>query len=407
MTELLNNQDYRKEALKEIIRELHRGKSVEEVKARFNELIKDVAPAEISLMEQALINEGLPVEEVQRLCDVHAAVFKDSLERAPQPETIPGHPVHTFKEENRALEDLMIREIQPLLAELRRANPDVEKDLAIKLAEKLNLLQDVNKHYSRKENLLFPYLEKYQIVGPPKVMWGVDDEIRDLLKEARDLAVNYVPDKKEELITRTEAALAKIKEMIFKEERILFPMALETLTEDEWYRIMLDSASIGYCLIEPREDWRPAQVKLDQKETVASEETRGYIKFATGILTPREISLIFDHLPVDITFVDKDNVVKYFSNTRERIFTRSRAVIGRRVENCHPPASVQVVEKLIADFKSGRKDREAFWLHLGDKYVFIQYFAVRDEKGDFAGTLEVTMDFKPLQAISGEKRIMD
>ncbi|BCV22333.1 DUF438 domain-containing protein [Moorella sp. Hama-1] len=407
MTELINNQDHRKEALKEIIRELHQGKSVAEVKARFNELIKDVAPAEISLMEQALINEGLPVEEVQRLCDVHAAVFKESLEKAPQPETIPGHPVHTFKEENRALEKLMKKEIQPLLAELERAPAAGEKELVLQLAEKLNLLRDVDKHYSRKENLLFPYLERYQIVGPPKVMWGVDDEIRELIKGARDLAVNYPPGHKKELIAKTEAALAKIKEMIFKEERILFPMALESLTEDEWYRILQDSPEIGYCLIEPREEWRPAQAKTNPAATIAGEETRGYIKFDTGILTPREISLIFDHLPVDITFVDKDNIVKYFSNTRERIFTRSRAVIGRRVENCHPPASVQVVEKLVDDFRSGRKDSEAFWLHLGDKYVLIQYFAVRDEQGDFAGTLEVSMDIKPLQAISGEKRIMD
>lgn len=406
MSELLESREYRKKALKEIILALHQGKSVEEVKGRFRELLENVAPTEVSLIEQELINEGLPVEEVQRLCDVHAAVFREGLEKAVTPDMVPGHPVYTFKEENRALTKLMEEEIKPLLEELEKAPQTQEKELALKIAEKLNLLSDIDKHYRRKENLLFPYLEKYNITGPPKVMWGVDDEIRGLIKKAKALALEYVPGQKEELLGKIRETLAKVSDMIFKEEKILFPMALETLTEDEWYHIMEESDTIGYCLIEPQQEWRPSRVNIQEKKLVTSEDER-YIKFPTGFLTPQEIELIFNHLPVDITFVDKDNVVRFFSATKERIFARTKAIIGRRVENCHPPASVHIVEKLIDDFRSGRKDKESFWIRFGDKYVLIQYFAVRDEEGNFIGTLEVTMDIKPLQAITGEKRIMD
>lgn len=405
MSELLAERESRKAALKRVIQELHQGKTVEEVRSLFAEVIKDVAPTEISVIEQELINEGLPVEEVQRLCDVHAAVFKESLEKAPAPETVPGHPVHTFKEENRALERLMEQEITPLLAELRAASPPADAALASRLAGQLNRLWEVDKHYARKENLLFPYLEKHQITGPPKVMWGVDDEIRALLKQARSLATAYEPARREELIAKTEETLSRLKEMIFKEEKILFPMALETLTEEEWAGVAQGSAEIGYCLIEAPPAWhtRPAapQTRLEPGEGQA------HLKFATGSLTAEEVRLIFNHLPVDITFVDKDNVVKYFSATKDRIFARTPAIIGRRVENCHPPASVHVVQKLLEDFKSGRKDSEDFWIKYGDKYVLIRYFAVRDEGGNYVGTLEVTMDIKPIQAITGEKRIMD
>ncbi|NYE56376.1 DUF438 domain-containing protein [Carboxydothermus ferrireducens] len=403
MSELINNREFRKKAIKEIILDLHRGKTVEEVKERFDEIIKDVAPTEITLIEQMLIQEGLPVEEVQRLCDVHAAVFKESLEEQPAPETQPGHPVYTFKEENRAVEKL-IEEIREILAKFKATTAGEEKNISLELTAKLNLLYDLDKHYSRKENLLFPFLEKHNIMGPPKVMWGVDDEIRAALKEARLLALHYDPDKKAELLKKTEAVLAKIEEMIFKEEKILFPMCLETLSEDEWWAIYEQSDEIGYCLIEPQTGWKPKREISVKNQEITKE---GYIKFSTGLLTQKEIGLIFNHLPVDITFVDKDGIVKYFSESKERVFVRPKTIIGRRVENCHPPASVHIVEKLVDDLKSGRKDFEDFWIHYQGKYVLIRYIAVRDEKGEFMGVLEVTQDIKPLQAISGEKRIME
>jgi DUF438 domain-containing protein len=248
VTEIINNREYRQKILKEILKELHQGKSVEEVKPKFEANFKGVSVNEISELEQALIREGMPVEEIQRLCDVHASLFKGSIEeihREEKPEEQPGHPIHTFKLENRAIEKLIEEKIKPGLENFMASESQENR---IKLLESLNLLMDIDKHYSRKENLVFPYMEKYGVTAPPKVMWGVDDEIRAMLKEVKKKLTNYQGDK-EEVANSFNEALTKVKEMIFKEENILFPMVLETFSEDEWLAIADDSDEIGYCLV--------------------------------------------------------------------------------------------------------------------------------------------------------------
>ncbi len=406
MSEIINNREYRQKVLKELIMELHAGKTVEEVKSRFEELIKGVSASEISEMEQALIMEGMPVEEIQRLCDVHAAVFKGSIEdihKVRKPDETPGHPVHTFKLENRELEKLINERLKPHLAEFRASD---NSENIYKLLEDINLLLDIDKHYSRKENLLFPYMEKYGITAPPKVMWGVDDEIRAAIKEIKGMLQDYKGEK-EQVYTKADEAAGRVIEMIFKEENILFPMVLETLTEDEWMTIESESDEIGYCLTEPRGKWKPERTDVEEKQKETGQTAAdGYLKFETGLLTAKEISLMFNSLPIDITFVDKDGAVKYFSQGKERIFPRTKAIIGRQVHNCHPPASVHIVEKLVEDFKTGKKDSESFWIKMGGRYVYIRYFAIRDENGDYAGTMEVTQDIQPIQEISGEKRLV-
>jgi DUF438 domain-containing protein len=198
----------------------------------------------------------------------------------------------------------------------------------------------------------------------------------------------------------------EINEMIYKEESILFPMTLDHLTQDEWITIAEESEEIGYCLTGPAEKWKPERVALEEDSLADGQRDTGNVKFETGFLSPKEINGIFNHLPVDITFVDKDNIVKYFSQTKERIFARTKAVIGRNVGNCHPPASVHVVESIVEDFKSGKKDSEEFYIKLGEFYAYIRYFAVRDENGEYLGTLEVTQDIAPIQKIHGEKRLL-
>lgn len=269
---------------------------------------------------------------------------------------------------------------------------------------------DIDKHYSRKENLIFPYLEKYNITAPPKVMWGVDDEIRAMIKDIKLSLMDYKGNK-DEIVEKTNKAIHEIKEMIFKEENILFPMALDTLTEDEWISIYDDTDEIGFCLIEPETEWRKrrAEAKKEVEKEIEKEATKtseDYIKFETGYFTVEELESMLNTLPVDITFVDKNDTVKYFSQGKERIFARTKAVIGRSVQNCHPPASVHVVEKIVEDFKSGKKDHEDFWIKRGDKYVLIRYFAVRNKDGEYLGTLEFTQDIAPIQAIEGEKRLL-
>lgn len=408
MSEYINNREYRQKVLKELILELHAGKSVEEVKERFAKLIEGISATEISAMENALIREGMPVSEVQRLCDVHAAVFKGSIEeihgQMNQEDTV-GHPVHTFKMENRAIRRLVDKKIAPLLDELdNNDNTDIRQ----KLLEEFNKLMEIDKHYLRKENLLFPFMEKYGITAPPKVMWGVDDEIRAAIKQVISMIKASFANK-DVIATEGKAACDRVLEMIFKEENILIPMVLDTLNEDEWLKIARESKDIGFTFYEPGLEWKPVRVNVAEEEKMQGIKPagEGYLQFETGIMTKQEIEAMLNTLPIDITFVDKDGIVKFFSQGKERIFPRTKAVIGRKVQNCHPPASVHIVEKIVESFRTGAKDHEDFWIRMGDRYVMIRYFAVRDAKGEFLGTLEFTQDIAPIKQLQGEKRLME
>ena len=405
MSELINNREYRQKVLKELIMELHEGKSVDDVKERFAKLIEGVSVAEISELEQRLIMEGMPVEEVQRLCDVHAAVFKGSIEDIHKPaslDQIPGHPMHTFKLENREIEKRIETKVKPALEAFDEA--DSEENVA-RLLECFNQMLEIDKHYSRKENLVFPFLEKAGITAPPKVMWGVDDDIRDLLKEVKALLEDYKGNKNE-VAKKAQGAIHQIKEMIFKEENILFPLMVDTLTEDEWLTVYRDSDEIGYTFITPQAEWKPEREDFIQQEEQESDIEADVIRFETGIMSVHELETVLNHLPIDITFVDKNDRVKYFSQSSERIFPRPKSVIGRTVQNCHPPSSIHIVNKIVEDFKSGAKDHEDFWIRMGEKFVLIRYFAVRDKNGEYMGTLEVSQDIAPFQKLEGEKRLL-
>lgn len=406
MSEFINNREKRQEVLKELIMELHNGKGVEDVRERFGQLIEGLEAAEVAQMEQNLIKEGISADEIKRLCDVHVSVFKDELDKIPDQDQIPGHPIYTFKEENRELEKLIDEKIDPVLNELRSSS-DVNITLH-KLREGLNLLMEANKHYSRKENLLFPYLEKYGVTGPSKVMWAQQDDIRVTLKESIKLYSEALEDntKVEPLINKVNESVKMIKDMIYKEEKILFRTSMEFLTQDEWWNIANQSDEIGY-IIEPKNDWKNKALSRVEKTEKEGSTTDKNLKFETGVLTLDEINLIFNTLPIDITFVDKYDMVKYFSNSKERIFTRTKTIIGRKVQNCHPPASVHVVEKIVSDFKEGKRNEASFWIHMGDMYVYIRYFAVRDEKGEYVGTLEVTQNIADIKKIEGQKRLLD
>lgn len=397
MSESINNREYRKEVIKQVIRELHDGKSVEEVKGKFEEAFAGVSATEISEAEQALISEGLPVTEVQRLCDVHSAVFKGSIEeihRETDPTKIPGHPANVMILENRELEKIIEKKIKPYLERN-------DKDSINNLKNGFDELLKIDIHYSKKENLLFPYMEKYGITAPPKVMWGVDDEIRaDLKAIASDLSYGCMND---EIKEKIEEAIKRVNEMIFKEENIMLPMLMDVMTQDEWKKAADDSGEIGHMLRWVPE-WKP---EIEAKEEIKEEMAEpGAITLPTGVFQVHELVHMLNALPFDITFVGSDDTVKYFSQSSERIFPRTKTIIGRNVSNCHPPASVHIVEGIVEDLKSGKKDHEDFWIKAKDKYVYIRYFAVRDDKGEFLGVVEVTQDIKPIQEITGEKRLV-
>lgn len=418
MSELINNREKRQELLKGIINDLHAGHNMEELKARFEDLLGAVvSPTEISEMEQALINEGMPVEEIQALCDVHVEVFRESLDKqfeqaVNQTEESDIHPVSVLKQENEAISNL-VADIESVTNQIVEAKVGTDISDQLKQWDDLHSkLLEVDKHYRVKENIIFPYLEKNGITGPPSVMWGIHDDIRDQLKQISKIiaSTDNLADKQltREICDVIQPCLNAIKEMVYKENNILIPMCQETLTEQEWVEVSSQTKEIGYTLIEPKvevfEGDQDAQANLGDWQTYVPE---GLLKFDSGILSLDEIARIFNALPVDITFVDKDDRVRYFSEGGGRIFDRTRAVIGRDVQNCHPPASVHIVEGIVNDFKKHKRDHADFWLKIGDKFVYIRYFAIYDDNNEYLGTLEVTQDIAPLQEISGEKRIDD
>lgn len=399
------NKHARKETMKDIILKLHAGLSVDEAKERFEKEIGNISSTEIAEIEQTLIDEGLSPDEIKKFCNVHALIFQSALEKSASEETFPSHPVFLFKLEN--------REIEKLLGSLKNTIEKGEGDELDSFKEAivgfLLKLKEIETHYERKEQLLFPYLEKQGFTGPSKVMWGKDNEIKDLLKTAlgeidsvNTLAAFDIYAKKS-----LNPLIEEVEGMIFKEENILFPTCLEKLSPGDWVEILRESDDIGYIFIE-----RPAETEVLMRnlQTALLEEPvfqDNVISMPTGTIQLNELMHILNILPVDLTFVDSEDTVRYFSESPNRIFHRTKSIIGRKVQNCHPPQSADVVEKILASFKEGKKDFFDFWINYQGKLAYIRYLAVRDKDGQYLGTLEVTQDITEIQKLEGERRLVD
>jgi DUF438 domain-containing protein len=199
-------------------------------------------------------------------------------------------------------------------------------------------------------------------------------------------------------------AIRGVIDMTIKEEQILFPMTMDKLTEADWYEISKQSLEIGYCLYDPPTEWKPEWVKDDSREK--AQKTGEHVQLPSGGFTIEELLAILNTLPVDMTFVNKNDKVKYFSQNEKRIFQRNRAILNRDVRHCHPPSSTHIVDKIIDDFKSGKESRAPFWINMGGKMIYIEYFALRNEKNEYIGTLEVSHDISKYRELEGEQRIL-
>jgi len=406
MSELLDSVTKRKELLKHMILQLHEGEAPEAVKKQLKRLLGTVPYSDVVEVEQELISEGLPQEEVLKLCDLHSEVLDGVLDHSEAKKAPPGHPVHTFQQENRALQH-EVKSLDKLYTDVEQVkNADEIKSLFVELHQRFNAIMDVEKHYLRKEYLLFPFLEKHGVTGPPTVMWGKHDETRELLKSALEAlgateGINF-----EETKTVIELVLApaskSVSDMIGKEEEILFPMSMDTLDETEWYEIEKQSLEYGFCLYDPKDIWTPEGIKPDD----AAPELRDKIQLPSGNFSVPEITAILNTIPFDLTFVDKEDTVKFFTQGNERIFARSRAILGRKVQQCHPPSSVHVVEKILDDFKAGREEHAAFWINMKGQFIHIEYFALRDENSQYLGTIEVSQNLTDKRKLQGEQRLL-
>lgn len=409
MSELIGDKQKRKELLKHMIRQLHAGEAPDAVRGQLVRLLGQVPYDEVVEVEQELISEGLPSEEVLKLCDVHHEALRGAIDTSAAPTAPPGHPVHTFQHENKALgwELAGLQKLYGQAAEMAEADDATE--LLVNIHAHFNALMDVEKHYQRKENLLFPFLEKHDITGPPKVMWGKHDETRELLKsaiEALEVTPQASAEEAQGMIDLVfKPASDSVSGMIDKEEQILLPMCLDTLDDKEWYQVYRGSDEIGYCLFVPEEQWRPSGVDTDAETWTSGDAER--IQLPTGSFTAPELESILNSIPFDVTFVDADDTVRYFSHGQERIFTRSRAILGRKVQHCHPPKSVDTVQKILDDFHSGRQSHAHFWIELKGRFISIEYFALRDAEGAYLGTLEVSQDLTEKRALTGQQRLLN
>ncbi len=405
-----------------IVKDLHAGKTVEEVKPRFEELIQDVEATEIAAMEQKLIEGGVPDTEVKRLCDVHVQVFADALESHEAVTAPAGHPLDTFQRENQALLQVTasLRKVAEAIGE--PPHGAVWARLKGALADTVQRLADVDKHYLRKENQLFPFLEEHDVEGPSKVMWSIHDDIRALIKQARAT----IAEDDAALAVSTCLALAKMADdMVTKEEQVLHPLAVDTLSDEEWAKIRAGEGDIGYAFIEGVPEW-PSAAQAGAARVAAgaglagageaSESAAagaagvappaGLLALNTGSLDLGELNLVLGVLPIDFQYVDEHDRVRFYSEGR-RIFPRSPGVIGRKVQNCHPPQSVHKVQQILDAFRAGEKDTAEFWIGMQGKFLHIRYFAVRDAGGDYRGVVETVQDVTGIRSLEGQRRLLD
>lgn len=387
--------------LKELILRLHDGESEEVIKKDFAKHFKTVSPLEISVMERKLMKEeGLSAEHIMKLCNVHVSIMKNYVsdpESMPTDYEKPGHPVHVLKEENFAIEAALMRVRNLLEVYLEDQAPEIRNGLE----KQLDLLWQFDRHYTRKETSFFPIMERQGNTAPPQVMWGVDDEIRDLFKNIRKALDAGEMDQLMPIFSELEY---EMQEMIVKEENILIPMVSETFTEDDWIAIADEQDEIGYTIVRPRAKWVPERVTVE--ETVTAEELDNRLPLGSGSLSLNELDLILDILPLELSFVDKDHIVKYYDNGEgEKLLPRTPSAIGRNLMNCHPPKVHDTVSRLVADLESGKKDSQAAWYQRKDGvFVYINYIAVRNDAGEFMGILETVQDITELNKIEGTNR---
>ncbi len=435
MSELLDNREMKKEKLKEMLKKLHSGEDEDKVKEEFKDVLRSISPLEIPIIEQDLVAEGISAREIARMCDIHVEIFRESVSGAEKeildyPE---GHPLRNLYEENvNVVKDAEVLNLYS--SSFRRVEGKVRKN-TLKVIEGLTRgLKAVGyTHYNVEEMVIFPYLERRGLNAVPAVLWRKHDEIRAEMNKLLEHVAKEEYGKVEEM---GQDLAARLIDMVFRENNILYPTLKALLSDGEFKAIRRLSDEIGYYKIEPKE-WNtdakeimPYEVreeitaeklmslpqhliqelkknmgevnlKADEKELIRN----GDIALEDGYMLPEELSAMLATMPADITFIDSDDRVRFFSGG-ERIFTRTRAILGRPVQLCHPPKSVHLVNKILQAFKKGERNKAEFWIDMGGKKILIQYFPVWKD-GKYLGTIEFTMDITEMKKIKGEKRLLD
>lgn len=392
----MTKKEQRIKKLTEYLQRLGAGEELEEVRKDFIKEFSDVQASEIMEAEQELMEQGTPLEEVQRLCDVHAALFhgvtpeeemkkRQSFEQkeygnksqqAQELEQVEGHPLHTLTKENQALLKL-----------LQQFAGSEDENL-------LSIIGQFAVHYAKKGDLLYPHLKvKYGIAGPSDVMWTVDDEIRDeysaLMRESQ---------RGDEWNKRLKAVLKRIEEMVHKEQNILFPICAVNFTKEEWMGIYRDAKDYIVCFGVEDVHWQEAEDQEIVRENYGKDE----IVLPGGHMTLEQLTALLNTVPLEITFIDVDNINRFF-NEGPKVFKRPGMALDREVFSCHPPKIEPMVRAIIDDFRHGRKDRVPVWMEKGGRTMLVTYMAVRDKTGKYVGTAEFVQDMEFAKEHFGKK----
>jgi len=377
-----------------------RGKDGRELLQQYGAVIDRITPHAVVEMEDRQLAMGVSIQDIKRTIGKVINVLNKPLRTYEWNQPCPNSYLGRLMQENRALEERM----KHMRGTVRAVNRNQKEgfanlsELAV-LNQAVRNIAAIDLHYLKKENILFPYLEKrWTHTRPLQVMWSLDDDCRTIIKQA--LAITGAGQARVADVNRVMGDMFfLLLGMVMKEELVVFPLATETCTAEDFESMRRQSLAVGFCFIavDSEQHDRNQIVGPDSVNQAADDLPRG---------TPSWLFPMLDRLPCDITFVDESDTVRYFNDCDDRIFPRTPAVIGRRVQNCHPPESLDMVNRLLDDFRYGRKDRERFWINLGGQFVLIRYFAVRDRNGSYMGCLEVTEDVTDIRMLKGEKRLL-
>lgn len=357
--------------------------------------IPTVIPSDFIALFDVLVQEDIPVDKLKMLANKVLNIFHIPIENYLRIEPPPGSFLDVLEQNNRQMMQVL-DQVRPVFKAFAKDNDN--KTLRAELLRHFRKLEVFVKHYTIKENVLFPVIEKtwpdYRCL---QIMWSIHDDIRKNLKTITQ-QLESGPVEARQFNRCVGDIYFNMLAIKFREEHILFPAILSTISEEELQSMNRLAFEMGYPYIQP------LQATAGKEEVSASD---GFINLGTGVLSVEQISLIFNHLPVDITYVDENNKVQYFSTPPKRIFPRTTAIIGREVKNCHPPESVHVVVKIVESFRSGEKDQASFWIKMKGEFILIRYFAVRDQAGQYKGVIEVSQEISDIQSLKGEKRLLD
>ena len=412
MSEYINNKSKRVDNLFAFCIGIINHENGKELIEKHQFSIDQLTPHDVIEVTDKLVKTKIDTEVIKKSIGKILNVFYKPITQYPWEKPQKGHFLYYLMEENRAIEQIL-NKIKVSLKLINKKSKQNESfiDEYKKMRKILLRLIDFEAHYDKKENILFPYIEKkwedYRCV---QIMWSFHDDIRRKLKELEQILQKEEPDLKE--LNREIAVLFfLIVPIIFREEEIMFPVLLETLSAKEFSDMNEMSTEIGYVYdVQANKADIEAFSNFAKMQSDKSEEEKfldGIIDLDTGFLIPEQIKIMLNTLPIDITYVDENDVVRYFSSPKDRFFTRSKAIIGRTVQNCHPPESIHVVTQIVDSFKSGEKDEANFWIQMKGKFVLIRYFALRDESGKYKGTLEVSQDITEIRKLEGEQRLLD